>query len=532
MVGQIKPNGPSLPSDLNMSEMRVADSTTVTAPGKVLLTGGYLVLDRRFQGLVVAMDARFHTTIKSIHQQQDSSDVTSIIQVVSPQFTDGFWEYMIQFHDPTCHDDQHQMGVPRITATSSTPFNPFLETALSFSFYVLHHKLANLAQLVGKGIQMTVLADNDFYSQSADLNRLGLELTATGLGQLPEFNSTHGTIAQVRKTGLGSSAAMTTSVIASLLAHYGVVNLSTDMTVRCENDTASLEILYNLAQTAHCVAQGKIGSGFDVSAAVVGTHRYRRFSPQILDPVFRAVEALASSHSNHETDASALQTELAHQVYHVVTKKWDWVNTPFQLPPGMQLMLGDVAAGSNTPKLVSTVLAWQKRCPLEAESLWIKIDELNKSIQTILEDLCSVSSTANAGKYQKAIDLCATTTAASWHTLLESESLDHYPTVQKLERISALYQEIRGCLCNMSSLSGAPIEPPEQTKLLDACMEIPGVLMCGVPGAGGYDAIFCIVLSNTSKQRVHALWKSWTEMVVVPLLNRESQDGLRCLQTW
>jgi phosphomevalonate kinase len=41
--------------------------------------------------------------------------------------------------------------------------------------------------------------------------------------------------------------------------------------------------VHNLAQLSHCAAQGKIGSGFDVAAAVYGTMQYVRFSPQILD---------------------------------------------------------------------------------------------------------------------------------------------------------------------------------------------------------------------------------------------------------
>jgi len=38
----------------------------------------------------------------------------------------------------------------------------------------------------------------------------------------------------------------------------------------------------NKLQTAHCIAQGKVGSGFDVSSAVFGSQRYVRFSPEVL----------------------------------------------------------------------------------------------------------------------------------------------------------------------------------------------------------------------------------------------------------
>ena len=38
-------------------------------------------------------------------------------------------------------------------------------------------------------------------------------------------------------------------------------------------------LVHNLAQYVHSKAQGKVGSGFDVSAAVYGSHVYNRFSP-------------------------------------------------------------------------------------------------------------------------------------------------------------------------------------------------------------------------------------------------------------
>ena len=56
---------------------------TVSAPGKVLVAGGYLVLDRRFKGLVVAVNSSFHV---SISPREDN-----LISVESPQFIDGHW---------------------------------------------------------------------------------------------------------------------------------------------------------------------------------------------------------------------------------------------------------------------------------------------------------------------------------------------------------------------------------------------------------------------------------------------------------
>lgn len=41
-------------------------------------------------------------------------------------------------------------------------------------------------------------------------------------------------------------------------------------------------------------------------------------------------------------------------------------------------------------------------------------------------------------------------------------------------------------MCEMGNLSGVPIEPQEQTALLDACVSQAGVIGGGVPGGEIY----------------------------------------------
>jgi len=80
---------------------------------------------------------------------------------------------------------------------------------------------------------------------------------------------------------MGSSAALITSLVSALLIHFAAVT---------EADFANLEgdarrLAHNASQFVHCLAQGKVGSGFDVSAAVFGSQIYRRFKPAVLDPL-------------------------------------------------------------------------------------------------------------------------------------------------------------------------------------------------------------------------------------------------------
>jgi phosphomevalonate kinase len=44
--------------------------------------------------------------------------------------------------------------------------------------------------------------------------------------------------------------------------------------------------------------------------------------------------------------------------------------------------------------------------------------------------------------------------------------------------------------------------------------------------AGGYDAIFCIVLSEKSKRGVRRVWESWKELSVGPLLSQADSHGV------
>lgn len=91
--------------------------TALSAPGKVLLTGGYLVLDRGYTGTVFALDARIHVIVQQLRrghrrgasgsgpavgaeapsnsgaEDQDGQDT---VVVRSPQFLNAVWEYGVQ----------------------------------------------------------------------------------------------------------------------------------------------------------------------------------------------------------------------------------------------------------------------------------------------------------------------------------------------------------------------------------------------------------------------------------------------------
>lgn len=66
-------------------------TVAVSAPGKVLLAGGYLVLDRAYTGLVFGLSARINVIAQEI--QTSKGVQLSEIVVESPQFLEATWRY-------------------------------------------------------------------------------------------------------------------------------------------------------------------------------------------------------------------------------------------------------------------------------------------------------------------------------------------------------------------------------------------------------------------------------------------------------
>ncbi|KAF9098824.1 phosphomevalonate kinase [Mortierella sp. AM989] len=477
-----------------------ANSTTVvSAPGKVLIAGGYLVLDPTYSGLVVATDARFYTLIRSNNHSQSSSGKYKIT-VRSPQFDSATWNYWVAIQESS-------KDVIVSASEEDQSRNTFVELALVYSFAILGKLIPteSIVQRLETGLDIVIAGNNDFYSQRNELEKSGLKLNTESLRKIPLFAPTHTTLSKVSKTGLGSSAALITSLVSAIFIHFDASNLQNGNTTSATN---SKKLLHNAAQFVHCLAQGKVGSGFDVSSAVWGSHTYRRFSPEVLQDVM---------HQEIKDDIPALIKVLDPE-----QTSWDNVVVPFKLAPCLHLMLADIDAGSHTPTLVSNVLKWRKNKPEEANALWNRLGAANDKVVELLKRLDQISkeSESSTKEYYNAIQKASAVPASEWGSLDQKNA----PT-ELLIQIYEEFSTVRNYLREMSRLSDVPIEPEEQTRLLDACLAVPGVLMAGVPGAGGFDAIFCIVLSDESRKAVENVWSNFKEMSVGPLLCKESVDG-------
>ncbi|KAM0056213.1 putative phosphomevalonate kinase [Helianthus debilis subsp. tardiflorus] len=106
---------------------------------------------------------------------------------------------------------------------------------------------------------------------------------------------------------------MTTAVVVALLNYLGVVDLPYSIKDQKGENSLDLDLMHMIAQTTHCIAQGKVGSGFDVSSAVYGSNRYVRFSPKIISA----------------TQEVVCTTPLDEVIGEVLKAKWDHESTKF-----------------------------------------------------------------------------------------------------------------------------------------------------------------------------------------------------------
>ncbi|WEW57751.1 phosphomevalonate kinase [Emydomyces testavorans] len=452
--------------------------TAVSAPGKVLLTGGYLVLDRKYTGTVFALDARIHVIVQQLPmtkgakaraeaggwlktnrnvfadgdipmedvegetnkakgREQESDEV---VIVKSPQFINAAWDYRIQRID--------NGGGVRVHQTNDGPRNVFVETSLNYALTYVSYVAAskNFGSLA-----IIILADNDYYSETATSS------TAPRGGRFMNFGVK---LEEAHKTGLGSSAALVTALVSAIVIHR---------TVQPEELPSVRDKLHNLAQAAHCAAQGKIGSGFDIAAAVYGSCLYRRFSPSVLSDL-------------NDVGSPQFEERLFTVVEDLNTANpWDTEcgEFGFKLPRGLQMVLCDVDCGSQTPGMVKKVLEWREQNRVDAEMLWTGLHRNNEKLRLELKRLA------------------------------QSRNV-----VQNYDELSNLITRTRMWIKTMTRKCGVPIEPEVQTELLNALSQIDGVIGGVVPGAGGYDAIALLVKDDpVVMDKIHDLVESWKSSV-------------------
>jgi phosphomevalonate kinase len=121
-------------------------------------------------------------------------------------------------------------------------------------------------------------------------------------------------------------------------------------------------------------------------------------------------------------------------------------------------------------------LDWRRRQPQEADALYARLRCANDAVVEVLGHLTRAAEQDATG-YADCLKRCQRGPMA----LLELPATE---TGQLLGTLFTRFQEVRAAFRELSDRAAVPIEPPSQSRLLDACMSVPGVVMAGVPGGG------------------------------------------------
>ncbi|KAL0393704.1 UNVERIFIED_CONTAM: Phosphomevalonate kinase, peroxisomal [Sesamum latifolium] len=449
-----------------------------SAPGKVLMTGGYLILERPNAGIVLSTNARFYAIVKPLYEE------------IKPESWAWAWTDVKLTSPQMARETMYKLSLKHLLlqcVSSSDSRNPFVEYALQYAIAAARatfdkNKKDELHKLLLLGLDITILGCNEFYSYRNQIEARELPLTPESLASLPPFTS------------------ITFNVEES-------VNLPCVANGHLQGNEGAkeMDVVHIIAQTAHCIAQGKVGSGFDVSSAVYGSQRYIRFSPEVLASAQNAVRG----------------TLIEDAIADVLKANWDHERTTFSLPPMMTLLLGEPGTGgSSTPSMVGAVKKWQKADPQNALDTWKKLSESNSALEFYLNTLTKLAEN-NYDTYRSAIDNCSKLTSEKW-----AEGVTEPNQIEVVKALLGARDAMLGIRCNMRKMgeaAGIPIEPESQTRLLDTTMNMEGVLLAGVPGAGGFDAVFAVTLGAASSNVI----KVWSSLNVLALLVREDPCGVR-----
>lgn len=408
----------------------MVETRAFSAPGKALLVGGYLVLDPKYKSYVVALSARMHSVVSVLASNNDHTTVT----VTSSQFNNDSWSFTVGENN----------GYVPVSVDGKR--NPFIEMAILNVFTYFESDLSS-----NLDIQIEIFSDSGYHSQAGSVPRRN---------QFKEFSYHTHTITEVPKTGLGSSAGLATVVTAALVSVF-----RPELSVERNQD---LKLIHNLAQVAHCQAQGKVGSGFDVAAATFGSIMYQRFDPKLITSL--------PEHGAGKIYGQQLRS-LVDQV------DWKVTTDRVRLPNGLRLVMGDVNSGSETTKLVAKVNSWYSNNLPRSLNIYEDMNCFNEKFIKTLDNLNSL----------------AAKDATTYAQMLKALSNGKDERIIEFSELASLRESVNHIRQNFRLIteeSGADIEPSVQTELLDACMKLQGVLTAVVPGAGGYDAISLITAED------------------------------------
>jgi phosphomevalonate kinase len=183
--------------------------------------------------------------------------------------------------------------------------------------------------------------------------------------------------------------------------------------------------------------------------------------------------------------------------------------------------------------------------------LWAELVASNAQVERSLASLraltlCSGSGSGDAADAKAMalsamlIDMSAEACSSEWSAVAARTAADETLAVKEegasrtltlavrfLLDARAALQRSRLLLRRMGERADVPIEPPAQRELCDYTETLPGVVGAGVPGAGGFDAIFAIVVGDGAAAAVRTAWAARGVSALAAADERTLRSGMQ-----
>jgi phosphomevalonate kinase len=321
------------------------------SPGKTLLSGGYLILDKTKRGLVLNIDAYIKCESEFIINVNKKEKNYLYFNIFS--------EYLKQYFYYSVYIDFNKNKEIQISEKNNQD-NKWIKNCIisSLIFYICQNNASKVLFNSEKSIEINVNIKSDykFYSYSPDK------------------------ISQNIKTGLGSSSAFINSLTSNLILIYEYLcknkNYPKNSIIKNIDDKNFQAMILGSCLLSNNLSQNKIGSCFDIISSLFGSQIFIQVQNNIfLNPPFNLDSETISKINNL---LEYLKTSYIPNILYLNENNKYLQNKIFFI---------SIEIGSDTRIFVKKVLEYankKKKNKLYDDELFTQLNELNENIINII----------------------------------------------------------------------------------------------------------------------------------------------------
>lgn len=418
-----------------MENLNKINGIITKSPGKCLLCGGYLILNKNNNGIVINIDSFMECESKLIPNKECMELNEIIVLEVYSFYTQSLQKYHI------CFDKE------KLFIKTNSEINKWIYYSVQMAFYLYFLEFPSYEAIqngIGKRYKyyLSIKGDYRFYSYK-EVNK----------------SAEYGNI----KTGLGSSSALISSICSNIIIFLSIIdtnykNIENKSCIRNINDQRIKNLIILSSLLANNLAQNKIGSGFDIISSILGSQIFHQYQHQLNFDTPLLINQNNKIKLNRFLDEyeKSYLSQIKFLSHYQIFNSHNF---------SIFVNLISIESGSDTRIFVKKVTEYAKlkmKNEIFDDSLFSKLNEINKSIISIFDDITNVLNLLN---------------------------------------LKQLCIEYRKVIREISNETKVEIEPKILTNLLDNLISKDSIIFAICPGAGGFDNIVVLGYGNIETDR-------------------------------